>query len=296
MNDVSTERTHVPCDLCGADDPAELFIKKGFPHVRCRRCGLVYVTPRLPRIEEQQTGFYEDLICITQGFDAMEALEFSPQRLRKKRKEAASYLPFRKTGRLLDIGCGLGGFLKAASEEGWKPEGVEIVPEIATYAAKSFPVHATSLGNAPLEDGLFDVVRLNNVIEHLPSPREVVATSFRILRPGGLLIVSPPNFDSLSVAVCGAEWRYIAGDQHIYLFGPPTLRRLLEDGGFRVVSVRTRGAHISLKDRSGRAKPSRLSRLVRPVVAGLEGILDLASQFTWKGHRLMMWGERPGKR
>jgi len=252
------------------------------------------VTPRLPRIEEQQAVFYDGLARYARGFEILEAREFAPQRQQKQGKEAASYLPFRKTGRLLDMGCGLGGFLKAATEQGWEAEGVEIVPEIAAYAAKSFPVHPMSLTEAPLEDGRFDVVRLNNVIEHLPSPSEVIATCFRVLRPGGLLFVSTPNFDSLSVAACGAQWRYIAGADHIYLFGPRTLRRILEDGGFRIVRVRTRGVHLSLKDRSGRTTPSRMSRLMHPIVAFLEGILDLAVQFTWKGHRLKMWAEKRG--
>ena len=58
------QRVHVACDLCGTDDPEFLFKKKPFRHVRCRRCGLVYATPRLRAFIKRQKEFSEQLHTI----------------------------------------------------------------------------------------------------------------------------------------------------------------------------------------------------------------------------------------
>ena len=90
---------------------------------------------------------------------------------------------------------------------------------------------AMNNGSADDDDAdYFDVVRANNVIEHLSSPRAMVRAVHRIIRPGGLFAFSAPNFDSLSVRLLGRNWPYIRGDHHIHLFGPKTLTRLLEHG------------------------------------------------------------------
>ena len=53
---------------------------------------------------------------------------------------------------------------------GFDPTGVEIVPEVAAIAARDFPVVVDTLAAASFGEGIFDVVRMNNVIEHVPEP------------------------------------------------------------------------------------------------------------------------------
>jgi predicted RNA binding protein YcfA (HicA-like mRNA interferase family) len=104
-------------------------------------------------------------------------------------------------------------------------------------------------------------------------------------------VFSTPNFDSLSVAIWGKEWTYIGGDDHIYLFGPKTLTRMLEGNGFRVVRVRTKGVHIALKDHTD--KPRTLLLLpLGAVSTAAEKALDFIIRLTLKGHRLKVWAER----
>jgi 2-polyprenyl-3-methyl-5-hydroxy-6-metoxy-1,4-benzoquinol methylase len=158
------------------------------------------------------------------GIEELVAREYSGNRKRNLRREAAKYLIYRTSGHILDIGCGFGGFLMAAAEQGWQyPEGIEIAPQAAEYAAKDFAVRTQPLEKVHYEADSFDVVRANNVIEHLSSPKAMVRAVHRILRPGGLLAFSTPNFDSLSVKLWGRNWAYICGDHHVHLFGPRTL-------------------------------------------------------------------------
>ncbi len=286
------ERVHVACDLCGADTKELLFEKNTFRHVRCDQCGLVYVTPRLKDFVGQQESFYNRLANDSDDFEEIFLRDYSGSRKKRLLAEADSYKEYNRRGRILDIGCGFGGFLKAAFERGWKyPEGVEIAPQPASFVQRFFPVKTRSIEEDPYEKDFFDVVRLNNVIEHLPSPKKLVTSVHGILRLGGLFSISTTNFDSFSVALCGSNWQYIGGDDHIYLFTSRTLIRLLEDTGFRVVVTKTRGINLTPKDYSSKHAPP-FDRLISRGIRKIEKGLDLFVCHTPKGHRLKIWAEK----
>ena len=286
------ERIHVPCDLCGIDTNDLLFEKNTFKYVRCRRCGLVYVTPRLKTSIEEQEIFYNRLADYAGDFEEMASRDYRGSRKKRLLAEAAAHNKYNKTGHILDIGCGFGGFLKAAFEQGWKyPEGIEIVPQVASYVRSFFPVKTTPLEEDRYKENLFDVVRLNNVIEHLPSPKKLVESVHDILRPGGLFYISTPNFDSFSLAICGSNWQYIGGDVHIYLFTPRTLIRLLEGTGFQVIRLKTKGIHLTSKNHSEKHSTP-FDLLISRGIGVIEKGLDVFVRHAYRGHRLKIWAEK----
>jgi 2-polyprenyl-3-methyl-5-hydroxy-6-metoxy-1,4-benzoquinol methylase len=283
---------HVRCNLCEGEEKELLFEKDGFRHVRCRDCGLVYVTPRLTDHVGQQEVFWDDQTDRFDTIEQMGAHSYKKSRRRALLSEVALYWKYRKTGHIMDIGCGFGGFLRAACEQGWEhPEGIEIAPQTLRYASRFFPVVTDIAEEEPHKKGLFDVIRLNNVIEHLPDPKKLVQSAHEFLRPGGLFVVSTPNFDSISVAMCGSKWQYIGGDNHIHLFTPKTLGRLLEDAGFRVIGVETKGIHLTPRDHSGKHK-SFSKHLSNGAITYVERLLDLFVRHSHRGHRLRILAER----
>jgi 2-polyprenyl-3-methyl-5-hydroxy-6-metoxy-1,4-benzoquinol methylase len=192
----------------------------------------------------------------------------------------------------MDIGCAFGGFLRAAREQGWEhPEGIEVAPQAVLYTSRFFPVVTDIAEVGPHKKGMFDVIRLNQVIEHVPDPKTLVCSVHEFLRPGGLFVVKTPNYDSLSVAMCGSKWLHIMGDNHIYLFTPKTLGRLLEDAGFRVVGIETKGIHLTPKDQGGKRK-SLSKHLSNRAVTYVERLLGLCVRHTRKGHRLKVLAEK----
>jgi 2-polyprenyl-3-methyl-5-hydroxy-6-metoxy-1,4-benzoquinol methylase len=280
----------VVCDLCGADNP-DLFLEKDeFHYVRCRRCGLVYVTPRLRNHPQQQDRFYQH--AAGAYLEAVAELDRNPKRMKSLTQAARSYLPYKRKGILLDVGCGFGAFLDAAKSVGWKACGVEVASLPASIAARCHNVFNGYLSDAPYEPNLFDVVRLNNVIEHTPSPRALLRDIVRVLRPGGLLYISTPNVDSFSLALQRARWNYVGGQDHVYLLGLKTLRRLLEAEGFEVMRLSTRGIQLARKDQSLETVLFFLWKLNKRAVRYVERALNAAVRTTSRGHRLRVWAEK----
>jgi 2-polyprenyl-3-methyl-5-hydroxy-6-metoxy-1,4-benzoquinol methylase len=291
---TSSERdlSYVHCDLCGSDASTVLFEKDGFKHVECRSCGLVYVNPRLSSPVEQQEVFYDNLTVSSGDFAEQARRAYTGSRRRKLMKEAARYLPYNLHGRILDIGCGFGGFLQGAAEQGWKhPEGIEVAPQPVEYTSKLFPVKTKPFEDIEYNDYSFDVIRVNEVIEHVPSPRALIVSAHKNLRPGGLLVVKTPNYRSLSVKLCHEKWRHIVGSDHIYLFTPKTISQLLSENGFKIVNVETKGTHITPKNQAKKPSSGR-DKLFETQVRYIERVLDLFVRRTLWGHRLTVWAER----
>lgn len=154
------------------------------------------------------------------------------------------YLPKPSPGqRVLDVGCGNGDFLEAATDAGWDAVGLEPDPDAAAVGqARGFDVRA---GGLEVLDGLsscFDAVTLNHVIEHLHSPGDALAVILRVLKPGGVLYIDTPNIDSLGAAAFGRHWRGLEPPRHLVLFTPSSLVGLLRQAGFVAIDIKRRPA------------------------------------------------------
>ncbi len=136
-------------------------------------------------------------------------------------------------GRVLDVGCGLG-FLLSGIDSRWEKHGVEISQFAARHAGQHGTVRCGTLHDAHYADGYFDVVVAYHVIEHVADPVGLVREMYRVLRPGGTLMVGTPDFDSACARRFGDRFRLLSDQTHISLFSEASLRRLLEDEGLQV--------------------------------------------------------------
>lgn len=142
----------------------------------------------------------------------------------------------RPEGRVLDVGCGSGGYLAFLASLGWDCYGVEPGPNSRAYAkdALGLNVHPGPLEACSFEDKFFDLVTMWHVIEHLPNPLETLQEMHRILKPDGLLVLRTPNVDSFEARAFRGNWYALDPPRHLYLFSPKTLKTLLARGGFAV--------------------------------------------------------------
>ena len=147
--------------------------------------------------------------------------------------EFVRHLPQKKGGKVADIGCGNGQFLRIARDLGWQAWGVDLDPKAVETAKKT---GATVLQGGFPDTGLpsehFDVVTLSHVIEHVHDPIAALKEAFRILKPGGQIWVATPNLESFGHARFGRDYIQIDSPRHLVLFTLASLSSLLADTGF----------------------------------------------------------------
>ena len=252
------------CDVCGSSESRFILTSARLdgPLVRCRVCGLHYVGGRRHDLVFGNEPPAATVARIRAANVAFAELPRDEER-RLNRLNADWRLAwirrFQPAGRLLEVGCARGDFLRAAraSFEVW---GVEPNPDLAADARLDAPVHGGLLDQAPWSD--FDVIASFHVIEHVDSPSRLVREMVRRLKPGGLLALETPNIGALPYRVWRARWRQFI-PEHYYFFDPRTVTRLLEDQGLAVQRIVRIGKYASigfLLNRLGRHLPARRGR------------------------------------
>jgi 2-polyprenyl-3-methyl-5-hydroxy-6-metoxy-1,4-benzoquinol methylase len=143
-------------------------------------------------------------------------------------------------GRIFDIGCGRGLFLHVMKRDGWEVTGFEIDQETALAVSKTYdiPVLYGDIYASNLPDATFDVITLNHVLEHLRNPSETIQECHRLLKQGGLLVISVPNFHSLQARAGKKVWFHLDLPYHLYHFTEKGLLQLIEKTSFRTVKKR----------------------------------------------------------
>lgn len=149
----------------------------------------------------------------------------------------------RKSSRILDVGCGYGTLIQRLEGSGHDCYGVEPDPAAVRVAQEhGLNVKKGVAESIPYPGGHFDVVILTEVIEHLRRPEKAVAEVNRVLKKGGLVIITTPNVMSLWLVI-ERLWDWYAEldyhHEHFNYFSPRSLPHMLERGGFRIASVST---------------------------------------------------------
>jgi 2-polyprenyl-3-methyl-5-hydroxy-6-metoxy-1,4-benzoquinol methylase len=134
---------------------------------------------------------------------------------------------FRRSGRLLEIGCAYGFFLQEAAPF-YDVAGIEVAPAAVAFCrARGLSVTAGFAEQSTLAQfGMLDVIVLLDVIEHLPDPQSTLSFCRQHLNPGGVIVITTGNFAALYARVAGARWRLMTPPQHLWFFTPKSLKRL----------------------------------------------------------------------
>ncbi len=231
---------NTPCDLCGSNANSPVFEKNGFSGVRCSACGLVFINPR-PTAEYLKNNVYNEGYFDAEKGYGIEDLFGKSRRDSLKRAEGlfTEVEKYGVKGAVLDIGCAAGYFLETARKRGWEPHGVEISDFAAGHARDTLKLDVLTgdLLHLHLPREKFDLALLMDIIEHLTSPKEGLKKVFSALKPGGLLVVETPNYESAPARVLGTEWGLIAPEHHLFYFTPATLKKMSAESGFKFVSM-----------------------------------------------------------
>lgn len=200
--------------------------------VRCKKCNLVYTNPM------------EDMKSVLKGYKDVVDEEYLINEKYRKKLSAHHLETLEKTkqkGSLLDVGCFAGFFLEIAKKKGWKTYGIEPSSWAATIAKKKgINILGRDIEGARLKQNSFDAITLWDVIEHLPNPQKVIKIIHKALKRDGVVALGTPNIESLLSKILKDHYPYLIR-MHIILYSPQTLRKLLEENGFKVLHISTYG-------------------------------------------------------
>ena len=259
---LRTEPRH-RCPLCGgaggllhADVPDHYFGVEGswsLRRCRDRDCDLIWQDPMVVR--EDLGRAYEDYYThsrdgrttrtslrptIGAGFFRLDRwctrlLSMQPDRERFSH----AYLDSGSAGALLDVGCGNGDFLSAMRPLGWSVRGTELDGNAASIARSThgLQVDVGELRELGYPAASFDAVTARHVIEHVRDAVPFVAECWRILKPGGRLVLVTPNAASLGHRHFGRDWRGLEQPRHLFLYSPAAMGALLRRAGLPAADV-----------------------------------------------------------
>jgi 2-polyprenyl-3-methyl-5-hydroxy-6-metoxy-1,4-benzoquinol methylase len=225
----------VKCNLCKSDDAGLIYKKNRFNIVKCRRCGLVYVNPRI-KPDTLKNMYNEGVISPFNYY-----VKHKKEDELTFRKRMVLIEKYRKKGKLLDVGCSIGTFLDVAKKKGWDVYGIDINKRSIDYCRKKLGLNAEVKKLEEVKEKNFDVIIMNDILEHVADPLKILKIANSILKNKGILFIATPNIGSFLSKLTGKRWLHLKPDEHIYYFTPKTIRALLEKAGFTVVSCKSLG-------------------------------------------------------
>jgi len=235
--------TRVRCFVCGAERTSLLGIDAGFRIERCEQCDLGFVNPR-PN-DAQLAEFYEKY------YDPGEAIPDKWEvEMRGVFDECRDWvLESAKSGRVLDVGCSFGHFLRTMERAGFEGVGVEPSSVAAEHASRIVrgEIHVAGFENVEFAPASFDAVVSLYVLEHVSDPRAFMTKVFDVLRPGGQAIIRIPYTRPLFPINRLLRRPLMYAPMHLNDFPPHTMKQLGYDLGFRRVDVRV-GRHRKAHD------------------------------------------------
>jgi 2-polyprenyl-3-methyl-5-hydroxy-6-metoxy-1,4-benzoquinol methylase len=220
------------CPVCGSGDPGRAM--GGIDLVQCLACATIRSREVADPSELYSDGYH----------DGADGRFVSPhplfaayvERVHRDRLALLGRV-IRPPGRLVDVGCGDGGFLVAARVEGWRVAGVEPVGALAVRRSAELGIDIRS-GSLPVPDfGDVDVVTALHVLEHVPDPVDLLRQLVDVVRGGGIVTVEVPNFGSAARRVLGGGWSLLQPDEHITHFTAASLRRAFAEAGLGNVVI-----------------------------------------------------------
>jgi len=224
------------CYLCGSTDfisrEGEVRDAPAINILECNDCGLV----SLDSVAHIHSNFYENsgMHGEQNTMDHwLKETHWDDQRRFEQLK------PLLANRRVLDFGCGAGGFLLKAKGLASNVVGIELEKRVLNYWHSKLSMVSSIEEASALSEGGYDLITAFHVLEHVHDPREMLAKLGAMLNSEGRMIIEVPSADDalLTLYDCDAFQRFSYWSQHLYLFTASTLATLIKQAGLKVIAI-----------------------------------------------------------
>lgn len=230
-----------PCNLCGNISYNHLFDHDGYKIIRCLKCGLATVSP-LPD-DEQVSELYEEDYFQT-GSEERGYSDYIKNYITKPfiQKRYNTLVGLRGGGKLLDVGCAHGFFLKACEHE-FDCFGVESSKFSSEYGRKKLNLNITTarLEAASFAPESFDIITCWSIVDHLKDPVAFFQSIYKLLKKGGVFAFNIANVDSLRFHLNKQNWKPIRPPEHLYYYSISNTNKLLSNTNFDLIKFTGKG-------------------------------------------------------
>lgn len=238
----------VSCECCGSPTTSESATKRGYSLRKCLNCGLIFVWPQ-PSLEElnfiysRSQGYFGTAVTNLAETTVEPALCL--HELLKRYNVG--------TGRLLDIGCATGKLIFHMQNLGYTVAGCDINAEAVNIAVNNgLEAQVGTIEMVNFSQESFDIIYMGDVLEHVPSPMQVLKSAYRLLKPNGVIVIITPNAKSsfststlLLSRITGFPWAHSEAPYHLFEFTHKSIQDLLKNTGFSPEETFTSGkAHF----------------------------------------------------
>lgn len=218
------------CPICASTAATPFARWPDFSVQDCRSCGFRFVDTSAPAYPEDAQRAHDEA-------------DIGPLRpwLPHIQRRVADVLRYKRPpGKVLDIGCGKGELTLALHEKGFVCTGIDLKARVIEQLQAQCP---TVLWRRVLTADLaamterFDVLTMYHVLEHVSSPKEVLAGVKALANPGALIVIEVPNVGGWEARLKGRGWHYYKAD-HVGYFRRSDLQRLAADLDLTVLGIR----------------------------------------------------------
>lgn len=224
------------CPLCHSSSASIIHIFDPFKVASCRKCGMIYLNPRLK--ESVIGSLYREEAYFSRCEDTgYEDYSFQEKSLRMTFRRFLNELKRHRmtSGRLLEIGCGYGYFLEEAKSFFSSLAGTELSEKAGTLAKQKTgaDIFIGTVDSLPPHFKDFDIIVLINVIEHIYAPVNFLSDIKKRLNSSGTIIIATPDIGSFWYRIMKKNWPSFKIPEHVAFYAEKTLKSLLERSGFQ---------------------------------------------------------------
>lgn len=236
---------HRACPNCSGGGKIKELSKDHLELVRCKDCDLVYVDPIFNE-EHYKNAYksqeYQQVVRdLGEESHCYRVQRFGVERVEVMKKYLRSVGP----PCFLDIGCSTGFVVEAARLAGWDAQGIDLNPSAVEFGRRrGLELQNIALQDLDAQSATFDAIGLFDVLEHVVEPKKLLERSIYLLKPGGIIFLYVPNYDSASRLLMGKEAHFIWPTHHLTYFTPITVKKFIESMGLKLEMMVTEGLDI----------------------------------------------------